>query len=361
MTDMTIPPHIERISKGDPEQRLNQALEHGYGERFTAYRESYQRSLDADREAYLPDFPITLGMELLNKCNFACVMCHTTRDKSPKITLPRATIERVLTECGREGLPALMFGIGEEPLLHKQFRDVFELAKTADVMDIFLFTNGMLLTEDLARFLIERQIARVFVSLDAATPETFRKIRGKDELERIERNIHTLVRLRDEQGSALPMVRVSFCVQPGNMAEKSAFIAKWQDVVDHIDFQMMHDFNDVGAMSAIDEEERNAAGPPADPALRCHQPWEKLTIWANGDVSPCCTFHGKNVIVGNVETESLKEIWQGDRINNIRAQLATGSLNPVCRVCLTKRDRDSFAAGGDDDNGQQRLAPGRIV
>jgi len=346
MTDKTIPPHIERVEKVDPERTLDQALESRHGSRFSEYRRNYRLSLNADRDGHLPEFPITLGMELLNKCNFACVMCHTTQDKSPKITLPRATIEKVLAECGREGLPALMFGIGEEPLLHKQFRDVFELAKAAEVMDVFLFTNGMLLTEDLSRFLIDRQITRVFVSLDAATPETFRAIRGKDELPRIEKNIRTLIRLRDEQGSALPMVRVSFCVQPENIAEKAAFIAKWKDVVDHIDFQMMHDFSDVAAMSGMDEDERNAPGSAADPDLRCHQPWEKLTIWANGDVSPCCTFHGKNVIVGNVETETLKDIWHGDKINNIRAQLASGNLNPVCRVCLTKRDHDSFAGDG---------------
>ena len=69
----------------------------------------------------------------------------------------------------------------------------------------------------------------------------------------------------------------------------------------------------------------------------CSQPWEKLTVWANGDVSPCCTFHGKNLIIGNINYQSIQELWNGSNINKIREQLRSGNINKVCHECITKR------------------------
>jgi radical SAM protein with 4Fe4S-binding SPASM domain len=69
-------------------------------------------------------------------------------------------------------------------------------------------------------------------------------------------------------------------------------------------------------------------------ALHCPQPWYAMTIWVDGLVSPCCAFTGKNVAVGNIHTQSLKEIWRGEKINELRDQFRTGELNMICRKCL---------------------------
>jgi radical SAM protein with 4Fe4S-binding SPASM domain len=337
-----LPPHISRTSRKDIESVLADALGARFGGKFAAYRTDYHKVLDSDRSGFLPPMPITVGLELLNKCNFKCVMCLTPKLNDPKVVISDATIAKILDECRSLSVPALMFGMGEEPLLHKGFLEVLNKAEAAGIMDIFLFTNGLLLNERIAEALVRAGTPRVFISIDAATPETFLKIRGSRDLEKIEENVKRLVVIRDRAGSALPIVRVSFCVQPANKAERAAFIEKWENVVDHVDIQEMHDFSRVQEMGALSEAERFEAGAVADPELRCHQPWEKLTIWSNGDVSPCCTFHGKNLIVGSVHRQTVGEIWNGEKIGEVRRQLANGTLNPVCRVCLENRDAESF-------------------
>ena len=321
---------------------MAEALKAKFGERYIEYRRDYQKSLDGDLTGFLPSMPITVGLELLNKCNFKCIMCLTPKSSEPKIVIADETIDRVLAECKEGGVPALMFGMGEEPLLHKGFLDVLERSNSAGIMDVFLFTNGLLLNERIAKGLVEGRIARVYVSIDAATPETFKRIRGSSELEKIEENVKRLVSMRDAAGAVLPVIRVSFCIQPGNLSERQAFIDKWKDVVDHVDIQEMHDFSQVTEMAKLSDEERFRTAEVRDSDLRCHQPWEKLTIWANGDVSPCCTFHGKNLIVGNIQKQSVREIWTGEKIDLVRRQISDGRLNPVCRACLQQRDTESF-------------------
>lgn len=326
-----------------------------FGPRFLEYRENYKKSLNYDTNGYIPDFPLTLTIEPVNRCNLSCVMCYTVNHAGEKHTLELGDIKRIFEECGANQMPALVAGLGSEPLLFKGIRDVLKMAVEARIMDIFLGTNGVLLTDDLSRFLVDQQVARVEISLDAAKPETFRKIRGKDELEKIESNIRNLVRIRNEAGSALPVLRLCFCVQDLNNGEVEEFKAKWKDVADYIDFQQLIDF------SKVDEFRGDKAASevlkPTDASMNTHcaYPFNSLNVWADGNVTPCCTFYAKSeaFILGNIKSSTLKELWDGEAINAIRQQLLSGQPNAVCKACLENRDKESFdsvKAGNEKSN-----------
>jgi len=181
------------------------------------------------------------------------------------------------------------------------------------------------------------------VSLDAATPETFKKIRGKDELLRIEANLETLIQAKKDANSKLPVIRLCFCVQEDNIMEQKAFLEKWRGRVDYIDFQEMVDFNDVDDLRDMGYDAFLADDLPTPESTYCAYPFNSLHVWSNGDVTPCCTFFGKALVIGDATKQSLKEIWDGDKMAEIRDQLLTGRLNKVCHVCLSSRDKENFA------------------
>jgi radical SAM protein with 4Fe4S-binding SPASM domain len=313
-----------------------------FGERFRVYRRDYYKSLNYDKNSFLPDFPLTVTLELVNRCNLDCVMCYTINHAEKKATFDMPRLRGILGECEREGLPALVIGLGSEPLLYKGIRDVLKTSIDSKIMDIFLGTNGVLLNESLSEYLVQNQIARVEISLDAATPETYLKVRRKNELPRIERNIEMLLEIKKKNNSALPVIRLCFCVMDINSHEQETFLKKWEERVDYVDFQKLYDFGSVdelretGTVAGVEKIE------VAD--TYCAYPFNSLHVWSNGNVTPCCTFFAKNerLVVGNVAEQSLKEIWEGDKIKEIRRQLVTGDLNPTCRVCLAQRDHGSF-------------------
>lgn len=342
MSDRDKVEHIQSVKYTDVEQVLTDE----FGDRFSDYRVNYRKSLNYDTNGYIPPFPLTLSIEFVNRCNLSCQMCYTINHSDSKATLSLSDIENMMDECAVHGLPAAVVGMGSEALIYKGAQDAIETIRKSGVMDVFLGTNGVLLNQQLCQFLVEQRVARIEVSLDAATPETFKKIRGKDELLRIEANLEMLIQAKKKAKSKLPVIRLCFCVQKDNLHEQRAFLDKWRNRVDYIDFQEMVDFDQVDEFRALGDEASIPVDLPAPQSTYCAYPFNSLHVWSNGDVTPCCTFFGKALVIGDATKQSLKDIWDGPEMAEIRDQLMTGRLNKVCHACLTSRDTENFAAAG---------------
>ena len=66
----------------------------------------------------------------------------------------------------------------------------------------------------------------------------------------------------------------------------------------------------------------------------CLTPYSYSTILVNGDVTPCCLdFEGKTIL-GNINKESLKNIWYSKRYNNFRQDaLRLDKKSQLCKNC----------------------------
>ena len=63
---------------------------------------------------------------------------------------------------------------------------------------------------------------------------------------------------------------------------------------------------------------------------RCLFPWIYAEIAASGNVTVCHTFY--DLVVGNVNKESLLDIWKSDTLKKIRSHVRK-ELFPVCTAC----------------------------
>ncbi len=64
-----------------------------------------------------------------------------------------------------------------------------------------------------------------------------------------------------------------------------------------------------------------------------------FTILWDGRVALCCLDYDGQVILGHVEEQKIKEIWQGDKLKRIRRWHIQGNLDniPICRDCSKSR------------------------
>ncbi|NLF37829.1 radical SAM protein [bacterium] len=93
-------------------------------------------------------FPAFLFLSVTNACNLRCQGCWVTQTQPP-VHLPADTVHRIIDESRREGCS--FFGImGGEPLLYDGLIDLFMRHRDCYFQ---LFTNGTLLTGDVARAL----------------------------------------------------------------------------------------------------------------------------------------------------------------------------------------------------------------
>jgi len=300
------------------------------GDDFRNYRKLYHATEQYQETKTLPVFPVTLYFELINRCNLKCKICYLSHRKSPKTSLSLDVLDKIFVEC-KNKVPAVVLGMGAEQLLYKDLGLVFEKIRNANVRDIFFGTNGVLLNDYIIEEIFKNKITRIKISLDAAYEKTYRKIRGKNFLRLIENNIDKIIRRKEKENLQIPFIRLSFILLKDNKSEVRRFITKWQHKVDYIDFQKYLDF------SHIDNEIDTIEYKKIKNCF-CSNPFNSLAIWSNGDVSPCCSFYGLKLIVGNVYSDSIENIWHGDKISKIRQQIIGKKFNTACQRCLYFRD-----------------------
>ncbi len=128
-----------------------------------------------------------LRLSVTDRCNIRCFYCmpdENVRFLPRREILTFEEIERFVRVAASLGVNKLRL-TGGEPLVRAELpRLVERLAAIEGIYDIALTTNGILLEEQ-AQALKDAGLARINISLDALTEETFRKIARRDGLDRV--------------------------------------------------------------------------------------------------------------------------------------------------------------------------------
>ena len=93
--------------------------------------------------------------------------------------------------------------------------------------------------------------------------------------------------------------------------------------------------------------ENNALGEikSENPRMRgrrrvCFQPFKGFTITSEGFVSACVLDYSKDLIVGDVNKNSLQEIWEGETYKTFRRRHLTRDLKGlICFNCMNNSDQ----------------------
>lgn len=276
----------------------------------------------------VPDLPERYLFDLRSECNLACPMCllHGAPDSPEK----EAAMGKMSLEAARQILDEIMVAkplvqpsMWGEPLLARNFREHIHAMKERGIAVAFN-TNGLTLREHSARFLIEEKVDAVFFSIDATTPETLKKVRGVDKLDKIANALRLLVRLRDEAGVNLPRVGATFTVQNENAHELDEFVDYWIKVADLVRVGFVFEN---GRLTEIGEP------PERQP---CAMIYQTMPIHHNGDVSLCCWDSHRRAIMGNVFADGgVKAVWHGDKFQEVRRHHESGEFDkvPFCKDC----------------------------
>lgn len=321
--------YITRYSKFDNFDNYMVGLLHNkFGQRFKSYREEWSKTMS---HSFIPDFPLHLEFETVDACNLSCEICTRSYDKGNGEQLDFDLFKRIIDEASEYKLPAINFGNGGEPTLHKKIKEMVKYAKDKGVMDIMLGTNGQFLSPQETVELVKSGLSRITFSLDAESEEMYAKVREKD-LKKVEKSIEAIIEYKKQNSLDIPFLRVSFCRYEKNREEAADFLNKWIDKVDYIDIQDYYTPPPKEGLSAISDID-------VDPFI-CPQPWQRLSIYPNGDVAPCCSFYAKFLKLGNIKTSSLVDLWNSKGMKKLRDELKNKDYNIICKNCYGNRLKD---------------------
>jgi radical SAM protein with 4Fe4S-binding SPASM domain len=265
----------------------------------------------------------------------------------------------------------LLHGIGE-PLLNPQLFEMIAYLKGRGITVLFN-SDAIGLTDRKRRALVQSGLDELRVSMDAATPETFRRIRGVPMFDRVVENTSALVTLQRKLGAVTPRVSLWFTTMKDNVRELPDFIrlagkigaaaVNVQRLIYYGQGMAVQEQSLYGTLTALESQlldeaaklsrelgivlEASGDTTPQEsltpeerqrPWAGCQRPWNLSYVTANGNVLPCCIspWTAKDyagLILGNALTQSFAEIWNGERYQRFRTQFETRDAPDPCRGC----------------------------
>lgn len=306
-----------------------------FGESFRNYREKWEMAGRGEIEL---DFPLHINFELNWGCNLRCpcCLCSMSPKSWPYAVDPKTSIQydkfcEIIDECVVYYLPSIELNGVNEPLLYKEIVKCLEYASKKDIMHISMHTNALLLTSDMSKRIVDSGITNISFSLDAATDLTYNKIRKGSDYKKVLENIDNFLKIKGKK--EFPLTRVSLTRNKINCDEIEMFNNLWKDKVDEVSTSLFYNpFVGSPDFDKIEKEYRIESRPPES----CYQPFQRLFVFNNGNVAPCCSMSGGNLVVGNVYNNSIRDIWNGEKIRRIREMVIMGDKLPnACKNCNT--------------------------
>ena len=299
-------------------------------------------------------------VEVTTYCNGACVYCpHTLmRHRWANRHMPIELFCKLVPFLRNTDLVYLQ-GWGE-PLLHKDFFEMVQICKDQGKRVGFT-TNGMLLSEDTIRTLIDLQLDIIGISLAGTTAKTHNRIRKGTDLNKVISHLERLCKIKGEKKTRVPALHLAYLMLKSNFRELEEIlplakrVGAKQIVVSNltliVDPKLLEEaiFNDTVRTdyyrNALDEIRHRAAreniifdyhGPGLDDASICcrENVHRACVINVEGEVVPCVltnpvlssyyTFKDQSLPLrgmsfGNIRSESLTRIWNKKEYARFRA------------------------------------------
>lgn len=139
-------------------------------------------------------YPISATLELTERCNYNCIQCFINQPandpRASQKEMSTAQVKNLIDQLAEVGTLFLLI-TGGELFLRSDFIEIFKYCRSKGLI-VTLFSNGSLLTPEIASVLAEYGIRGLEISLYGATRETFDAVtRRPGSYERCMRGIET--------------------------------------------------------------------------------------------------------------------------------------------------------------------------
>jgi radical SAM protein with 4Fe4S-binding SPASM domain len=273
--------------------------------------------------------PLALHLEVVAACNLKCTHCFA--GELPRKEEPLSLHELNTLFAQMAAMGTFRLGLtGGEPLLRKDLFDVIDLALSHGLCPC-VTTNGLLITEEIARQFGKRELVWLNVSLEGATAATNDSIRGSGTFDRVieqlkilrkhcrftlaftimSKNLHEVqacARLAEEMGAGTAVFRPLYPVgvarhhldlMPTFQQYSNALLELESMRDDHLDLNHIDPFSPAGRQEASANICQNHG---------CGAGNTVCSVSVSGDVSPC-SFLGADSYTANVRQQPLRDIW----------------------------------------------------
>ncbi|MCC6157259.1 MAG: SPASM domain-containing protein [Deltaproteobacteria bacterium] len=303
--------------------------------------------------------PIHLHVEPSGSCDQLCLKCQRFaaifrddgRIDGNKL-LPFETYQSVIDEIGESLLTVRLWHYGA-PLQNPDIFRMIEYAKARHLI-VAVSSTLSLLNAEKAERLVRSGLDYLIVSLDGATPESYRRNHGVDHFERVLGNLTNLLEVRRRLHTPFPMIDLQFIVMKDNeheiphIRELAARLG-----VDRLSIQRV----DISHLDELRDGRRGIGDAilPINPEFRldmsdvlrdraCRLPWEEALVRYSGLVLPCVSDLRQEWPMGRVGANGsggIRDAWNGESFRQLRRRIrADIDAIPMCSTCSVRNNHN---------------------
>jgi len=204
--------------------------------------------------------PYHVEIHPADRCNIDCFFCSTASIRGTD-EVPRDKYERLLADLKVQGTRSIRLSGGGEPLFHREIRTFLGAVRESGIPIENLTTNGVLLTEDIARLLMDARCEQITVSLNTGDPKSYATMMQTPErlFDRVLRNIRALIAERRSRSLRNPLVNLQFLVWKQNYRSIPQMYELARELnVDSIIFSGLSHLTPEQKMSSVETDEMMA-------------------------------------------------------------------------------------------------------
>lgn len=288
--------------------------------------------------------PISISIEPTTSCNLRCPQCPSglrqfTRDTG---MLKDDFFKEVINEFAPH-LAYLTFYFQGEPYLNPTFLDMVKYASSKRIYTA-TSTNAHYLTPDVAKKTVESGLDRLVISIDGATQETYSSYRIGGRLDKVLEGAKNVVEWKKKLKSKTPHLIFQFLVVKANEHEIPAIKKLAKEIgIDEVRLKTVQIYDYENGSPLIPTQvkysryKKDSLGKYAikNKLLNhCWRMWNSCVITWDGNVVPCCFDKDAAHPMGNIKTQSFKELWGSKNYQNFRqALLRSRNEIDICKNC----------------------------
>jgi radical SAM protein with 4Fe4S-binding SPASM domain len=272
-----------------------------------------------------PKFPTHLEIEVSSACNLRCPMCKSTEMRNAGIKFGKnmdwELYKKIIDECAKSSVYSIKLSWRGEPLLHPEIESMVWYAKEEGIKDVAFLTNGTNLNPYTNLELVNARLDWISISFDGFK-EDYERIRHPANFEQVIENIKDLRNCREYFSCKKPQIRIQ-SIQSAIEGREEEFLQLWEGIADKVYFIP-------DQVRTLEEKDYNQ-----DPDFICPNPWQRMVIAADGSVPQCITDYSCNKILGDVNKQTISEIWHSAGFELFRKQMKEGRRlkRKPCRIC----------------------------
>lgn len=286
-----------------------------------------------------------INIENTNRCTYKCEICPRECFTQKLDNMDFDLYKKIIDDCSQYDIKTLdLCGYGEATIDRRLATLLRYAKKKIPGIKTYVSSTCAFLGEDDESFAALDFIDTLKISFYGMTPETYKKMHKFPQT-------YPLINILNILSMSKRPYMVGLYVETEtNKHETQDWIKFWEPRLDEVMVWKPHNWVDYRHYRTIDKNNQVSCGRPL------HGP---LYVHVDGKVSPCCWDINKRLLIGDINTQTIEEVFNSDAYKRIQdAHSKRDFRGLICENCdQTNPDESNLIYSSNKDRKVGMLTP----